>query len=906
MIGILLKSYFWFFIKKTKFYFSDEGLQESENLVLDQLSEMNKHEDIQKFLRGLSTDEGITNNKLQFLFKGIVYFSEAKYLEANLCFFEAGLSSKNSQNEKNEFYFLVLQIISLYYQQKWSGISTLFQKCDKILEKYDLISEKIILQALHANYLQLEGLMNESHELLKSANSLNDLSKMSLAEEQYILNKMFLGISKISSSVMEKQYLKSFEISQEVLSNCSNQVSDKDLFLKRLCYCGLIQRLEIDLELGYWKDFQNTFDKIHVLSQLFEDSRELQQLEILLKQQYDFYHLKYPLSIDEWINLLKTSVKNGFYSYVLRQNHRLLKYFYKNFSPTVYEKLWAYYQSLIKQYERKIPLSSRKHFYDLYEFSPKKKFKISSQDLLMTIVEVSRELLNEDNFSLLSKKTLQVMIDFTQMERGVVVLKDREDAVISSVFKLREQDVLVSDHIDHFVFQVCKQVLDSKKTVLIPDIDKIQNWDASFDLSKCVVGEQKSFYCIPLIFEDEIYGCVYLDSHVRRPADVTQDKTFLENFALNAAIALKTAMKFEQKDKTIATYQKKISAQQSQLQDKYSLKNFVGVSQKSRELLQVIQKIADSNATVLVTGESGVGKELVSKVIHYESERKNHEFLALNCGAIPENLLESELFGYEKGAFTDAAESKAGLFEKAGMGTIFLDEIGEMPLKMQVKILRVLEERVITRLGSAEEIPIKCRVICATNRNLEEMVKEGTFRQDLFYRINVLSVRVPSLRERRDDITLLVQHALELYAKENEVEPKKITSDALKFLMNYPWPGNIRELINIIYNLSIFVDEEVIDLKELKERPELFQLNEMLSKIDPDEMIANLSRKIEKGQISLSSAKQEFEKFQLMKALRLASGKITGASHYLQMPRPQVSRLVKKYGLKDEDKQLLN
>jgi len=289
-------------------------------------------------------------------------------------------------------------------------------------------------------------------------------------------------------------------------------------------------------------------------------------------------------------------------------------------------------------------------------------------------------------------------------------------------------------------------------------------------------------------------------------------------------------------------------------------------------------------------------------MIHYNSPRKHKPFITVNCAAIPEALLETELFGHTKGAFTDAKDNKSGLFVTANGGTIFLDKIGEMPLSMQVKILRALQEREITAVGATSSQKIDVRIICATNRNLEKMVKEANFREDLYYRISVIKIHVDSLSNRKEDIPLLVDFALKQYADENNVPQKTVSNQAMSFLINYPWPGNVRELFNVMYNLSIFVDKPCIELSHLEERKELFRMP-----IDTHEQLATnpqfgvLTKKIDSQQISLSEAKQEFEKLQIERALKLFNGQITSASYHLQMPRPQVSRLMKKYKLTKQE-----
>jgi two-component system response regulator PilR (NtrC family) len=228
---------------------------------------------------------------------------------------------------------------------------------------------------------------------------------------------------------------------------------------------------------------------------------------------------------------------------------------------------------------------------------------------------------------------------------------------------------------------------------------------------------------------------------------------------------------------------------------RYSFGSLIGKSKKMQEVYELIEKVATSRANVLVAGESGTGKELVAKAIHYNSERKEKPFVAVNCGAIPENLLESELFGHEKGSFTGAIQQKAGLFEVANGGTLFLDEIGELPASMQVKLLRVLQEREFRRVGGTKNIQVDVRLIAASNKELEEEVARGAFREDLFYRLNVIRILLPPLRERREDIPLLIEHFYRNITGRQGVE---IAEGALRSLLDYHWPGNVRELENVV------------------------------------------------------------------------------------------------------------
>jgi two-component system response regulator PilR (NtrC family) len=235
-----------------------------------------------------------------------------------------------------------------------------------------------------------------------------------------------------------------------------------------------------------------------------------------------------------------------------------------------------------------------------------------------------------------------------------------------------------------------------------------------------------------------------------------------------------------------------------ELEGKYKFSNIIGRSRRMQEIFALVERVARTGTTILVEGESGTGKELIARAIHYAGPRAKHRFLSVNCGALPENLLESELFGHKHGAFTGAISEKKGLFQAAHHGTLLLDEIGELTLPMQVKLLRALQEKRIRQVGGNVEEPVDVRIIAATNQNLRQLIQTGEFREDLYYRINVIPVRVPPLRERREDIPLLVDFFVQKYAREMEIEPPSIAVEAMRQLENYQWPGNVRELENVI------------------------------------------------------------------------------------------------------------
>ncbi len=251
------------------------------------------------------------------------------------------------------------------------------------------------------------------------------------------------------------------------------------------------------------------------------------------------------------------------------------------------------------------------------------------------------------------------------------------------------------------------------------------------------------------------------------------------------------------------------------LEDRYHFENIIAKSHKMQQVIEVIKTVAKSNASVLITGDTGTGKELVARAIHSQSHRRDKPFVAVSCAALPESLLESELFGHERGAFTGAVAQRKGRFELAHRGTIFLDEIGEISANMQVHLLRVLEEKEFTRVGGIEPVKVDVRLISATNKDLKMAVREGKFREDLYYRLNVVTIELPPLMERREDIPLLAQHFLGKFALENHKEITGFSPEAMDFIMNYHWPGNVRELENAIERAGILAKDNLITLADL-------------------------------------------------------------------------------------------
>jgi DNA-binding NtrC family response regulator len=329
------------------------------------------------------------------------------------------------------------------------------------------------------------------------------------------------------------------------------------------------------------------------------------------------------------------------------------------------------------------------------------------------------------------------------------------------------------------------------------------------------------------------------------------------------------------------------------LHKKYQFDNIIGQSEPILEVLSMIEKVAQSDSTVLIMGESGTGKELVAKALHYNSNRSQEAFIPINCGAIPAELLESELFGHVKGAFTGAIANRTGRFEMAEEGTLFLDEIGDMSANLQVKLLRVLQERSFEPVGGTKTIPANVRVIAATNVDLENAVDEGRFREDLFYRLNVIPIRIPSLRERKSDIPLLLHHFMESFNRTRNRSLKGIGAEALGLLVNYGWPGNIRELENLVERLAILKGTGVVDVMDLPEKYRRMPVESDPSKVD-----------IPENGMDFNSAVDAYENALIMRALEKTGWNRNQAALLLKLNRTTLVEKIKKKGLRPQEPSL--
>jgi two-component system, NtrC family, response regulator PilR len=330
----------------------------------------------------------------------------------------------------------------------------------------------------------------------------------------------------------------------------------------------------------------------------------------------------------------------------------------------------------------------------------------------------------------------------------------------------------------------------------------------------------------------------------------------------------------------------------SALKEKFGFENFIGSSPSMQRIFKLIEKVADSNATILIGGESGTGKELVAKAIHFNGGRKNYPFISINCGAVPENLLESELFGHEKGAFTGADSSKVGLMETANKGTFFLDEVGEAPLSIQVKLLRVLQEKEITRVGGNKTIGIDLRIVAASNIELAKAVKNKTFREDLYYRLNVIPLELPPLRDRVEDIPLLIKHFISKYNEDRPGENKiqGVHPDAMRLMEKYSWPGNVRELENVIERAVVLEAGDTIQTSSLPEAVS-----------GAPEPSSEVSLPSNDQPVDLEKTLDQIEKKMLSGALDQSNGIINKAAKQLNLSFRSMRYRIQKHKLKGKD-----
>lgn len=442
-----------------------------------------------------------------------------------------------------------------------------------------------------------------------------------------------------------------------------------------------------------------------------------------------------------------------------------------------------------------------------------KERRISSTEYLelQALYQISQLIGSALNFEKSLDEILRILHDTLRMERATLVLRNEYGTALS----IAASYGLTKEEEKRGVYRlnegIIGKIFASAYPFVVPDIRAeplfLNRTGARANLPK---GEI-SFIGVPVILMDKTVGVLSVDRLFGPEVSFEEDIRFLTVVAMLIAQFLLLNKAVSLKEKSLVEENKQLK---EELRHRYSYHNIIGQSKMMQEVYRYIEKVAPSRATALLLGESGTGKELVARAIHQASTRSGKPFIKVNCAALPENLLESELLGHEKGAFTGATSLKKGRFELADGGTLFLDEIGELPLALQAKLLRVLQEQMFERLGGTQTLEVDVRVIAATNRSLEECVQEGSFRADLYYRLNVVPVILPPLRERREDIPLLLEHFLKQSNKDN-LRKVRLSSSVVQFLTTYNWPGNVRELQNMLERLVIMTDGDKVNLTSL-------------------------------------------------------------------------------------------
>ena len=437
------------------------------------------------------------------------------------------------------------------------------------------------------------------------------------------------------------------------------------------------------------------------------------------------------------------------------------------------------------------------------------KEKIKLKDLLIDISNsIERIFSLKDVFDIVMKK----LAENFNIIRGMLILfdlKNINDLSVFSAYNLTEEEI--SRGIYKIGEGIIGKVVENGKPISIPDINKD---DVFLNRMKIKRDKNKkiSFIAAPIKISGVVFGVFAIEKNFENIEKLKDEEDIL--FLINGIISNKVKIYQKMSEEKSLLLKENISLKK-ELFEKYGINNIIGKNKKMLDIFELIKMVADSNSSILILGESGTGKELVAKSLHFNSSRRYAPFVSINCSAIPENLLESELFGYKRGAFTGAISDKKGKFLLADGGTLFLDEIGEMPLSLQVKLLRAIQEREIEPIGSEFRIKVDIRFLSATNKDPLDLIKSGKLREDLYYRLNVVEVKIPSLKERKDDIPLLIHHFIEKYSKINKRKIKWISNEALKVLQAYHWPGNVRELENIIERAILLSKGNTIEIQDL-------------------------------------------------------------------------------------------
>lgn len=499
---------------------------------------------------------------------------------------------------------------------------------------------------------------------------------------------------------------------------------------------------------------------------------------------------------------------------------------------------------------------------------------------LTALYEISRTFASSLNLKVTTNKIMEIFARVLGMRRGTLTLLDPENGelVIEIAHGLSEEEIARGRY--KIGEGITGKVMESGEPIIVPDIGKEPLFLNKTKARGNIAEQNISFICVPVKIHGEVIGVLSVDRLFKDGTrSFEEDVRILTVVASLIGQAVKISRMVDEEKKTLI--ERNIYLQ-NELKARHRLDNVVGRSKRMEEIYDSIVKVSQSKATVLLRGESGTGKELIAKAIHYNSPRYDKPFIKLSCVAIPENLLESELFGHEKGSFTGALDMRKGRFELADGGTLFLDEIGDMSPSTQLKLLRVLQERKFERIGGNKTISVDIRLITATNRDLEKAVKEGIFREDLYYRLNVVPIFLPPLKERREDIPFLVDHFLKKFNKENK-KNIEISPNAIEILMQQDWLGNVRELENLVERIVVMAKGNHITPNDL-----LYHLS-----ID-----AGSKKSGSSATVTLTGKIKDIEKDQIMAALKKTGWIRARAAKLLGITPRQIGYKIKKYNIK--------
>ena len=494
---------------------------------------------------------------------------------------------------------------------------------------------------------------------------------------------------------------------------------------------------------------------------------------------------------------------------------------------------------------------------------------------MILLFDISQRLIQTRQLKNDLSTILRMIVEYLVAERSFLTIYNRENSkiYIEAAYGLSSAQQAKGKY--ELGEGITGKVVEMARPVVIEKISKSNLFLNKTNQELYKDGKELSIICVPIIENAKAIGSLSVvrlyNNHISFDEDIRM-------LTIIGSLIGQTVRSRQERLEELELLKEKNLELETKLSGMKNL-NMIGNSSKMRDVFSLVQMVGKTNSTVLIRGESGVGKELVADALHLASTRNDQPFIKVNCSALPESLIESELFGHEKGAFTGAETQRKGRFELANKGTIFLDEIGDIPLSAQVKILRIIQQRQFERLGGTLTINADVRIIAATNRNLEEMIKDGEFREDLYYRINVFPIFIPSLRERRNDIPLLVDHFIEKFNKENQSKIKRITTSALNMLMVYSWPGNIRELENCIERACILSTDNVLHSYNLP----------------PSLQTADSTNTSAKGGLMYNV--EQVEKQLIREALTTTKGNIVKAAEDLKITERMLGTRLKKYNI---------